>query len=53
MKCNIPTRSYPVCAMQESQRRETLNIFQGLSQARALGHKKLLQELCSKLASVF
>lgn len=29
-----------------------LNIIKGLSKARALGHNTLLQELCSKLASV-
>lgn len=29
-----------------------LNIIKGLSKAKALGHNTLLQELCSKLASV-
>lgn len=32
---------------------EMLNIIKGLSKAKALGHNTLLQELCSKLASVF
>lgn len=47
-----PNTKLPRLCYSRFSMQKMLNIIKGLSKAKALGHNTLLQELCSKLASV-